>query len=119
MTRCPACPCPAEVECLSGRFPVFCEWARDGIPSGLLLIVSRSRRGDEQPEPRPAEEFPGPAPDRHPSRGPSVRNMVRTCLYRDTACGCVLPTCHAGRGDWEDGRQSSYTNCLACLGFDG
>lgn len=118
MTRCPACPCPADVPCLSGRFPVFCEWARDQVPSGLQLIVSRSRRGDGDLAADPTPQ-PRAAPGASHTRSYFGRlAIIKTCLYRDSWCKCELPRCHAGRGDWDDGRQTSVANCLDCLGLD-
>jgi hypothetical protein len=41
--------------------------------------------------------------------------VIRSCPYRDHHCGCSLPTCHAGRGDHDDGKKASREHCLACL----
>lgn len=41
--------------------------------------------------------------------------VIRTCPYRDHHCGCDLPTCHAGYGDYDDGEKASREHCLACL----
>jgi len=58
---------------------------------------------------------PDPAP---PARfNPAVYHIVRECPHRDSACGCAAPTCRAGKGDWDGGRQTSFENCLRCLGL--
>jgi hypothetical protein len=48
---------------------------------------------------------------------PDVYRAVRECPDRNAGCGCVLPTCRAGKGNWEDGTQTDLENCLACLGL--
>lgn len=61
----------------------------------------------------------------NPAPAPASRPSVRTyhaatrtllaCPYRDHRCGCSLPTCHAHRGDRDDGARASRDHCLACL----
>ncbi len=45
----------------------------------------------------------------------AVTRMLLSCFYRDHHCGCDLPTCHAARGDYDDGRKASRGRCVECL----
>lgn len=109
--KCPSCPVPGP--CLGttdARFAFLCEWAASGSPVHVNHVRARNGLPVDRPTP--------PEPD--PSR-PSVRTYhaaTRTllaCPYRDHRCGCNLPTCHAHRGDRDDGDRATRDHCLACL----
>ena len=109
MTRCNACPCPADVPCLGPTtHPHFCRWATEPDPGKHRLIVARSRGIDPPPVPITATLTPL-------SIVIAQNRTVQACPYRDHRCGCDLPACHAGYGDHDDGRKASREHCLACL----
>jgi len=109
MTRCPTCPCPADVSCRGpSTHPHFCRWSTEADAGKHRLIVFVSR-GDYSPPTR----APRPLTPLHVTI--AANRTLLACPYRDHRCGCDLPTCHAGYGDHDDGRKASRPHCLSCL----
>jgi len=108
---CDACPTPGRCYGDTGQLPDLCAWAARGWADRVARRNALPPPGETPPLPVVAT----PQPGRGISAFAFADRTARACPYRDHHCGCSLPTCHAGRGDHDDGQRASRDRCLACL----
>ena len=116
MSRCQNCPVPADVDCPSERYRVYCKWAEGGLAAHVNLIVSKSKTDWRSVDPQPIpQDNPAPITDIviNPREAAAIREVM-VCLYRQCNDGCRGTHCH-----WtEQGarpRRVRLDDCLACM----
>lgn len=100
---------------MTGLERLMREWLTD--PDENRRLHARNRLAIGFGPPDPADEQRRRADAEATRARLELHRRVRACPEIDVHCGCDLPTCRAGKGDYDDGVRTSVENCARCLGL--